>query len=545
MRAIAYLQLHLLKNGVLSVLRSPKRLVFALLFIGWIGMSVLLGFTTHMSGYPSARLLQIPSEYLRLGAISILIILTLTAIERGLEGTMLSFAAADYDFLFPSPVGRRLVVASKVLVDTVTTFFWVGVFITAMVFFVPVRLIATDLTFASLSGLWLASCLYAVFVVNLSRIVELFLAGGQAALGVSVNALKTTVWVLGAALLIVSAYLFAGGSVTSANAVALLNRPPISYLLLPVLSVASFITGDPSPIGSAAGDIALLFVLAGGCLVGVCALDQDVIETTIEHSVRVSRLRAAARSQDVERILGERMRDNGKGRRSFLVSWRSPQLAFMYKNLAELSHGGRFKLLGYVLLMGVGAPLAMIMPNDQIARYAPGPVVAYLLLLFAGVQSMRVRSELNHSVLLRTLPLPPWRQVLDLVLPRTLLQSLLIMGAMGCFWLGRPIPNSGLNLGVALTVPAAVLVTYLMAAVTACVFPSLEDPAQRFLGGLLLMIGASIALAPAITLVIITTLMTPSGLLVGLMGNLGALPVAAALVACAAFFFSRFEPGDE
>ena len=48
--------------------------------------------------------------------------------------------------------------------------------------------------------------------------------------------------------------------------------------------------------GQSFGDIALLFVLATGCLVGVCALDQDVIETTIEHSVRVSRLRDAAHS---------------------------------------------------------------------------------------------------------------------------------------------------------------------------------------------------------------------------------------------------------
>lgn len=548
MRALAYLQLHLLKNGLLSVFTNPKRLVLALFFAAWIGMSVLAGALGHMSrGGSHPEIPAIPPGYMRLGVVALLVLLTLTAIERGLEGAVFSFAAPDYDFLFPTPIPRRLVVGVRLLVDTVTLGLWVGLFVLFVGAFLPVRLLSTEVSLRSGVLLWISGWLYAVFVINFARIAQLVAAGGQVIFSLSPALLRKIVLAAAILCLVGTAYLFTCATdyaETTANA---LSRPPLSLAFVPMLSVASFITGDPPPVaGSIIATLGTLFVLAGACLGVVCVLDRDVIEATIEHSARVSRLRAAAKAQDVERMAGERLRDDAKPQKSLVLAWRNPSLALVYKCLAEVMHGGGLRWVGWGLLMIAPGILAMLVRvPDATVRLAPGPLVAYILLLVSSFHSLRFRSELNHVALLRTLPIRASRQLLGLIVPRALAYSAFFIGGIVAFWVGHPISDAGMHLATAMCVPLAALTTLLVGAIAACVFPNSTDPAQRFLGGLLLTIGVGLALTPAIVLIAFGAIFSLPGPWLGLLGNLGLLPVAALCILIAGYLFARFQPGDE
>lgn len=547
MRALAYLQLHLLKNGILSVLASPKRLAFALLFIGWLALSVLLGIVGLVSGrgLDTPRLV-IPPDYFHLGVVGLLVLLTLAAVERALQGAVLSFSPADYDFLFPTPVSRRLVIAYRVLLDALTIAFWVTVVVLVVAAFLPLYT-ALEMSAPGAILMGLAGWLYALFVINLARIIELALTSAKGLPGGTLGAGRTAVWMAVVAVLGGIAYIvWVGGDGVGAAAEAL-SRAPVSVIFLPILAVASFVTDAPPPVaGSEAATLGMLIALAALSSVTVCFLDRDVVEATLGHSRRLSRMKAASRQQDVERMVGERLREQAGAFRSFVVSWRSPDLALPYKALAEASHGGRARWLGYALLLAAPAVAARLLPLEpQVLRHVPGPIVAYLLLLIAGFHALRFRSELNHIALLRATPSAPWRQVLGLVLPRAAAYAAFLVAAVAMFWAGCPVTPADTHLAVALCVPLATVATLLVSVIATCLFPHNADPAQRFFGGLLLTFGVSLALTPCVIALVAGALFGLPGVVMALLGNLALAPPAAGALALAALLYLRFEPGDD
>lgn len=547
MRALAYLQLRLLKNGILSVLGSPKRLAFAMLFAGWLSLSVLLG----VVGLVSGRSLEGPRvfvsiEHVQVVVVGVLALLTLAAIERALQGAMLSFAAADYDFLFPTPVSRRLVIASRVLLDAGTIGFWVMIVVVFAAAFLPMYMVM-ELTARGAVLLGLAGWMYALFVINLARIMELLLTSVRGLHGGAVGVGRAAAWLAVVAIVAVTAYLLAWGGDAVGSAAEALSRPPLSLVFLPMLGVASFVTGaPPAVLGSEAATLGLLVALAAGSSVAVCFLDRDVVEATISHSRRLSRMKAASREQDVERMAGERLREQAGAYRSFVLSWRNPDLALPYKALAEASHGGRLRWLGYALLLAAPAVAARLLPVEpETLRHVPGPVVAYLLLLVAGFHALRFRSELNHIALLRAAPSAPWRQVLGLVLPRAAAYAAFLAAAVAAFWLGSPVTPASTHVAVALCVPLATVTTLLVSVISTCLFPHNADPAQRFFGGLLLTFGVSLALTPCVIALVVGALLGLPGAVMALLGNLALVPSAAGMMALATFLYGRFEPGDD
>lgn len=547
MRALAYVRLMLIKNGLLWLVLSPKRLVVALFFLAWAGMGVFFLVIAAMTGQSASTLFRLASpEQVRLGVVVLLTLGTLGAIERGLEGAAFSFPPADFDFLFPTPISRRLVVASRVVID--------GLVVTADVAFVLLfagpallRLTGREPSAADFAALWLAAAGYTLLSVNLGRMIELALAGSQMLLGASKGVLKGVVWTVGLCVL----GLAVAGALRSEHAadevLQVLSRPPLSLVFVPMLSVAALVTGDPLPLpGGPWATVGFLSILAATSMGIVCLLDRDVVEATIEHSARVTRLRAAARSQDLEQMAAERFRETKSQQRSLVVDWHDPRLAQPYRVLAEASHGTRWRWLGWALVLVAPAIAAHLLPvGDEGLRLIPGPVVAYVLLLVSSFQSLRFRSELGRIALVRSLPIATWQQLLGVTLPRALFQALFLMGCLASFWLGRPSAGPDLSISVGLCLPLASVVTSLVGALGASVFPNASDPGQRFLGGLLHTLGVGLGLTPCGMLVAMGTTLGLPPLATAALGNLGLLPVAVLAMLLATLVIERYQPGEE
>jgi hypothetical protein len=546
MRALAYLRWRLFKNGLLWLVLSPQRLIVALFFVAWAALGVFFLLVAAVAGQSAPALLHPSAEHVRLGVVVLLTLAALGAIERGLEGAVFSFPPADFDFLFPTPIPRRLVVASRVVLD--------GLVVTADVALVLLfagptllRLAGREPSTKDLMALWFAATAYTVLAVNIGRIIELLLASGQLLLGASKGLLKGVVWGIAIGLLGLAVVAGLRGGEMAGGVLHVLSSPPLNLVFLPTLCVASVVTGDPLPFpGGPWAGVGLVATLALAAMGIVCLLDRDVVEATLEHSARVMRLREAARAQDLEQLAGERFREANPRQRSVLVGWHDPRLAQPYRVLAEMSHGSAWRWVGWALVLVAAGFAARVLPlSDEALRLIPGPAAAYLLLLVSSFQSLRFRSELGHVILLRSLPLATWQQVLGLTLPRALLQALFLMGCLASFWLGRPSVRPDLSLSVGLCLPLATVVTSLVGALVASLFPNASDLGQRFLGGLLHTLGVGLGLTPCGILVAVGTTLGLPALVTALLGNVGLLPVALVALWLATAALDRHQPGEE
>lgn len=550
MRALLYLRLCQIKGGLLSLVRNPGRLIVTLIFVAWM---VLWGFFMAAAGVANRsmnrELLTLPEAPLRLGILIGLALVTVGAVERGIQGAVFSFSASDYEFLFPTPISRRLVVAGRLLSDAAGTAFITGMFILIFTVFMPVRLLPGAMSLHGFLRLWLGGALYAGAVVNLARVVELVLEGGGALLSHSRGLLRGVMWFLFLGLLGLVGWLVSLGPAAAAVVMDALDRPPLNALFLAPLTVTALATGDasrlPCPLGAG---VALLALLAVGLAAAVCFLDKDLVEATIEHSTRVARLRAARLSQNLEGMAGEAARQRPPKSRSLRVPWRGCDYAFLYAYLAEQLHGGFARRLLWLLVILAPAAGARFIPpeaGDRTVSLLPGPVAAYILLLSASFMSMRFRGEVGHIALLRSLPLRTWRLVLGLMLPRALGLAGGLMLAVGAFWAGRPVAHPGPYVVVLMCLPLATAGVLGVSALTAFLFPLGSDPAQRFLSGLLLMFGTGIVLAPGVLLVVLGSVLRLPAVVTGMLGNLGFVPLVVLATVLAGLALDRVQPGEE
>ncbi len=550
MRALIYLKLHLLKNGILSVLTNPKRLVFAVIFVVWMGANILAAITARLTGGAAgvgAHGLTVPEVHLRLGMVALLLMLTATAIERGLDGAVFSFSAADYDLVFPSPIPRRLVVIGRVMADALSLLLWVGIFLLMMLAFLPLRWEGMAGTPAGIGATWLVGWAYAVLVVNGARIVELVVAGSQAAVGSAVRHLKTTAYAVVILAAVGAVWAISRGAGQSGAVLDVLGRPPLLVLFWPMLSVAALLTQETPPLmASFSLTYGLLGALSAAAVVGVCLLDRDIIEVTIEHSARVSRIRQAMRSQNADALALERMQGRPANQRSLLPNWGGPFWALPYRTLAETSRAGTLRVVGWGFAVVIPGLLATWLPlDDDVLRVLVGPVAGYTLFLLASFHALRFRAELGHIALLRALPVPDWQVLAGLSLPRPLAHSVGVVAALIGIGIARPGVAPDMLLAVAMCVPLAACTSSLVGAIAACLFPEATDAAQRFFGGLIHVAGMTIAFAPAIALVVVGTILQYPGPIVGIMGNLGLIPVVVVTWLVAHHLFRKFQPGDE
>lgn len=543
MRALIYLRWRMLANGLVGLVTSPKRMASAVFVIVWIAVSLGFGLVSHTAQGSSPAAMAVPAAYARLVVLIIILMLTLMVVQRGLEGTVFSFSGADYDFLFPTPVSRRMVIVVRVLEDSLATLLWTGVVLSGLRVVLPVEIV--DLARASSPWLQgLAAGLYAVFVINTARAIQLSLAGGETLLGAG-GIVSKALWGVLLAMLGGAAYVLVQGA-RAQTVMHDLSEGPWAFILAPALAVAAVVTGEAPPVfGTDTVAVASLAALALIASVAACLLDRDIIEGTLEHSAHVAGVRAAARAQDMEQMAGVRLKGAG-GRRSLSVSWRRPEWAPVYKYIAETLHQGWPQALRWAVLLslpGLGARVFGL--SGTAPALLAGPAIAYLLLLVSSFQALRFRSELNHAPLLRALPITPAWQLLSGLTPRALVLSAGFAIALGSFHLGYECPGVGAHAAVALCLPLACLLSCLMGALTACVFPSSEDAGQRLLAGVLHMAALGLALAPAMVAIALCAVARYPLAVTALLGNLGLLPGVVLSAWGTARMFANFEPGTE
>jgi len=113
-RAVALLSGWKIKNSLRTLFSDPRKLVPFLLFLTGLTISlsmVLLGLNQRPEFQPHHN--PIDPSIVRSGLALAMILLGLGVVDSGLGDSLLAFMMPDVDYLFPSPVSRRIVLAYR------------------------------------------------------------------------------------------------------------------------------------------------------------------------------------------------------------------------------------------------------------------------------------------------------------------------------------------------------------------------------------------------------------------------------------------------
>jgi hypothetical protein len=540
-RAITLLSWWQLRNSVRTSLTDVRKLIPLLVFLFFIGTQVLSAVFMASVRPP------VPSEaaeaiHGRLDLISgavfvALALIALAIIDYGFSGGFLTFPLADVDYLFPSPVPRRLVLAYRLAARTGTAFFQA-----AFLFYVVVWRLAdvvsprgADLgaSFAALCALFFCLGGYA----NLAFTLKLVFGFGRYA----VVRRWTAGLLIGAAALV--GYMLWQHGWTGLSGLA---RGWVPTALFYPCRLAADAAVAPLSGADATSALLLLVGFYAGTLAVLFARNENFYEATLEGSERAARLLQAAREQNwsaIFAIQAERRRaarGNGKERPYTVPPFGRKGMAVFW---AHLCAAAKRPFPNFILPLAGGAalPFAAQLLDRRVAAFITAAISAYLLFILAmsGIQVFR---QAIQRPIIRPLPIPPWQVVLADVAPRVLSITLFCWAAGAALWTGGA-PYSDVVAPLLITcLPAAMALLHQIQYLLALWYPDAQDKLQQLLAGFISLFLTGGALTLMGLLVAVPVVLNAPAWLTSVVFVLPTLTATAGAAALSAYVYRRFEP---
>ncbi len=113
MRAVALLSAFKFKNSLRTLFSDPRKLLPLAVAIALVALMIVLGQIGINQPHPNASHEHLDPRAFHAGVLLSLILLGLSFIDSGLGDSLLTFGMSDVDYLFPSPIPRRVVLAFR------------------------------------------------------------------------------------------------------------------------------------------------------------------------------------------------------------------------------------------------------------------------------------------------------------------------------------------------------------------------------------------------------------------------------------------------
>ncbi|MBL9202208.1 MAG: hypothetical protein JNL39_16985 [Opitutaceae bacterium] len=559
LRALLYLRFVSAWNWLLTRVRSlrrPKNLIGAA-----VGCAYIYFFFIHSMGGPAAprpadehvaqalarAQAQLPVDWLpamiALGALGLLFVVACAWLVPT-ERPALGFTEAEIAFLFPAPIKREALVHFRLLSMQLRSL--AGALV--MTLFTNRAPILGGNVLTHALGWWLVfsalSLHFSAARFTLTRLAE----GGTVLWRQRVLWAALLLVVLGATVLrLPEAMPAAARGAASLRpvvelAVALGETAPLAWLLWPFHIVAApFLALDLGAFARALGPALALVGLHYLWVVrSVVAFEDTAVDQAAQRAARITAWRRGGRAGGPAQARPGPFPLRAPGR---------PEVAFFWKNL--LSTWPYFTVR--VWLAGLAVAVAgawWIARSEAFAGFASEAALTILIFagyaLVVGPQFARqdIRSDLTHADILKTYPLRGWQIILgQLLTPAAILTGvlwLLLAPAAIMLW---PAPETGsmlsaaghviAALGLALVMPALVLVQLLVPNAAALLFPAWFQ-ATRARGGGPEVVGQRMIFFFAQLLAMIGALLPAAGLGTAVILALHWIVGVPAAVACAA-----------
>ena len=554
MKPLLYLEIRQFLNSIENTLRSPKRLIPALLvaagIFSWVMQSVFFlsgaGPVSHraMAGLNAALL---PTELIRAGVFLMLSFGGLVILFQAFSTGSLVFSIAHIDFLFPTPIPRRAVLLVKLVKDYLKYAFWVAF----LVIFsgVPILMAINIRLFPG--GLFSIAALiaYILFVVNVTHSVNIIFTFGFERLKQASSAIKLVLIVALASAIVLGVRQYVTSGDCCISVLWAVNSPVIKTIFAPADWCAGLVLAPLEGVTSLDKiHLVLLCGLALGSFAFLMSRKENIYEPSLGVSVRAVKMRAAMRSGDATALRVQMMQEKGKKSAGVMVipPFGRGAMALLWKSLVI-----RYRMSWTQLLLMLVLPAAVTfivqrsINAEEVLCNLPF-VLVYLTYIMSITIQPQVRAELKHANILKSMPIAAWKVMLTQVLNGTLLLSLGVAVFAASMWLFVPATRNDLLKVCAIGSPFLGFACVSATVIPALMYPDTRDTAQNFFCSLFGFLLTSFVIIPTVVLGIVLLglanvsycgALIPMCIVNLLLGGVGVLVSGA--------IFRRFDPTGE
>jgi hypothetical protein len=544
-RVMTLLALRQLRNGIRTSLTDYRKLIPLIVILFFIGTQVLSA--VLLAGHEPPRLqggrsiLQGQADTFRIAAFLILSIISIGIIDYGFAEGFLAFSLADVDYLFPSPVPRRLILAYRLAAKTALSFFQAALFFYFLIWRALETFIPGDATLTAglvaLLGLFFCLGGYA----SIAFALKLIFGFGRLA-----TVRRWTMGILALAVLLLGYTYWQHGMVG-------LGRVTHNWLVIAVFypcQLAAEALTAPLREGQsgvpAMAQLALFYVAATALLF---SRKENFYEASLEGSERQARMVQAAKEQNWSAMFAiqaekkkRRARPDGKEKPYTVPPFGRRGGALLWANMCAAAKRPFANFWG-PLVGGVGvAVVGTTSLPEGFGAIVVGALVCYLLFILTMSGMQVFRQAVTRQPLVRPLPLPNWQVVVADVAPRVLFSCLFSWGA-GIVLLFNPVRNSEVVAPLLLIcIPSALVGLNLIQFMLAMWYPDAQDKLQQMLAGFVsLFLTMAVVSVMVMALLVPLLLRVPVGLAV-LIFMIPSVLAAGILLYFASVVYARFQP---
>lgn len=553
MKPLLYLEIRQFINSVKNTVRSPKRLIPALIVGAWLLSSLISNLLLFSGATPSGgfggrapNLRDIPIESIKAGTFLFLSLGSMLVIYQAFTSGMLIFSVAHIDFMFPTPISRRKVLLIRLLKDYLKYGFWV-----ALLFVLIGSPVLGALNVPLFPGGFISiAALVALLllVVNVAHTINIVFTFGFERLKQRSILIKGALILAFASALAAGIYQYVKTGDSFASLLWAADSPVIRVVFAPAKWCSALVM---APLLEWTAEemlqLGALWLLAGVSFLVLLSRRENVYEPSIGISIKHAKRRQAMRSGDYTDVRIDAIRERGAKRR-FSISvppFGKGATAIFWKNMIS-----KYRMSSTPLIVVMVLPLALLVVRHfvkeaAVLRMLPMMLV-YMVYVLSIVAAAEIRAELRYANILKSMPIPAWK-----VMAVQAIYSAAYLGGgvaifAGCMYVVLPQTRGELLLASAVCAPFIGFACVGAAMIPSLLYPDARDAAQNYIYNLVGFLLVSIALIPTIVLGIVLwwLLGVPQhAMLVAICA--ANLLVGAAGVSIAGSIFRRFDPTSE
>jgi hypothetical protein len=550
MSILLYLEARQIVNYARITLRSPKRLVPAILVVLWMLMFIgpqlmlrLMGPRRPISVLSFTMPPQIP-----IALFALLSIVMFYKVHKSFSEGIVTFPLADIDFLFPTPISKRTILALRLL----GMYAKVGLYVVFFTFIFGYQLSMVAPTSVGISISGIALILFAVFVVNICTTINLVATFREAkkwwlSYAVRWLAYGLLIFVAGRWLL---GYVLTGSFIQ--GAIQTFKHPLVVTLLLPAkwatdLMLSPFAGSSPGLRGELLG----MWALALGSLALVLSRSENPYEPSLGISARAAAIRSAIRRGGFGRARAEMQKFRPQktkagiaippfGRGAIALLWKSLNVTMRTSGTALMA----VPFIVAVLLGGLRLAAPQEVGVKEVQTIAT-VLIGYLLFISSTMMLHSFRGDLKQANILRPMPIPAWQVIAMQGVHSTLISTAtawVVVILISIFY--------GLNVQSPLTIavlalPFAAYASLCWQAVAAVIYPNPEDPTQQFVGNMLSGFAVFVTIGPVVGIGALGWLFHLGVVLPAMMIAAFSTVMAVGGILLSSWLYKRFDPTDE
>lgn len=527
---------------------APKRLLIGIFIALWIAASLAsILYSRDMPGPPVPYFgLMTPVQMEALWAFIFIFLSlgSLAVLYSSLSEGLLVFSIPEIDFLFSTPINKRLVLLTKLLRDHLKAGIWTAFFI--LLLSRTIRLATMAKFFPDIFFMWLALVLLWTFVAHTAHTMNIIATFRFAGLRYAKASVKIVCAGLAAAL-IISALSFSRWPLPASY----FNVHFLSKVFFPIKWATNVIMAPVwGVVNETLLNIAGLLAISTGTMVVLLSLRYNIYEPSLSVSAKTARMRRAIRNSGLAAIKAEQIREStGKGKTAFSIPmFGKGASVLLWKNLTVRLRAAAFPTFTVLLLPPVACLAAVKAIPDQISGIdgrIPFGILFYLMWIVSWTALKEIRSELRQTAILKAMPFSAYETVFFLSSGAAVLPVLLVLSGTLSIW--TILPNTDANFAIAalLGLPAFALASVSSAMTISLLYPNMRDIVQGFSASWAALILNGILLAPSAVLTALGMVFSVNPLMIGmslLVLNIGAYSL---LCIIGASLFRKFDPESD